>query len=290
MLSGELSIHVAPVSKHDVGRRTAGAVVFVLAAFALAGAAQVPNLRRRPAGAVLAGTDPAAGMRLRDQQPHSRDQGTLGWECARGRAHGTGTLTLTWDGNTQTSTGRLQDGKETGQWVVRRPGGSVWRNGQWVGLPNGPVLEGSYVDGQRHGSWISREPDGRVEDIRYDSVQIVGRRMYASSRDRANALRRRSSGGESAPAGRGCEIPGYPRPSNVRGLGLAWRSSGVSIQRRAFALQAAGAWCAIAGGTSSTPAQVRARHQEINAACDRLAAIAIQWVVRRRGPRTAGPA
>ena len=40
-----------------------------------------------------------------------------------------------------------------------------------------------------------------------------------------------------------------------------------------FALQAAGAWCAIAEGTSSSPEQVTARHQEINAACDALDAL-----------------
>ena len=40
-----------------------------------------------------------------------------------------------------------------------------------------------------------------------------------------------------------------------------------------FALQAAGAWCAIAEGTSSTPAQICARRQEINAVCDTLDAL-----------------
>ena len=48
----------------------------------------------------------------------------------------------------------------------------------------------------------------------------------------------------------------------------------VGFQRRAFALQAAGAWCAIDGGTSSAPDQSDARHQEINAACDTLDAFA----------------
>ena len=41
----------------------------------------------------------------------------------------------------------------------------------------------------------------------------------------------------------------------------------------AGALQAAGAWCALDGGTSTTPEQISARHQEINAACDTLEAL-----------------
>ena len=72
---------------------------------------------------------------------------------------------------------------------------------------------------------------------------------------------------------RTCEIPGYPSPSNVENLGLSWCGSNVDFQRRAFALQAAGAWCAIAGGTSSSPDQIAARHGEIEAACDRLDAM-----------------
>ena len=74
-----------------------------------------------------------------------------------------------------------------------------------------------------------------------------------------------------APAdGPGCEVPGYPTPANVQSLGLNWCGPSVDFQKRAFALQAAGAWCAIDGGSSSTPEQISARHQEINAACDAL--------------------
>ena len=73
--------------------------------------------------------------------------------------------------------------------------------------------------------------------------------------------------------GPGCEIPGYPNPINVESLGLNWCGSTVGLQRRAIALQAAGAWCAIAEGTSSSPEQVSARHQDINAACDALDAL-----------------
>ena len=72
-----------------------------------------------------------------------------------------------------------------------------------------------------------------------------------------------------------CEIPGYPRPANVKNLGLLWCPATVDFQARAFALQAAGAQCAIATGSSSTPAQIQARRQEIQAACARLAALGV---------------
>ena len=70
-----------------------------------------------------------------------------------------------------------------------------------------------------------------------------------------------------------CEIPGYPRPADVQNLGLPWCPATVDFQARVFALQAAGAQCAIATGSSSTPEQIQARRQEIEAACGRLAAL-----------------
>ena len=71
-----------------------------------------------------------------------------------------------------------------------------------------------------------------------------------------------------------CEIPGYPSPpGGVMGLGLAWCPATVSMQVRSFALQAAGAQCAIATGSSSTPEQILARRQEIAGACGRLSAL-----------------
>ena len=84
-----------------------------------------------------------------------------------------------------------------------------------------------------------------------------------------------------AAGGGPCQIPGYPSPpGGVANLGLAWCPSSVSMQVRSFALQAAGAQCAIATGSSSTPEQINARRQEITAACDRLAAL---------GARLGGP-
>ena len=78
----------------------------------------------------------------------------------------------------------------------------------------------------------------------------------------------------SASGGGSCLIPGYPSPpGGVANLGFSWCPASVGMQRRSFALQAAGAQCAIATGSSSTPGQINARRQEINAACDRLDAM-----------------
>ena len=92
-----------------------------------------------------------------------------------------------------------------------------------------------------------------------------------------------SSGGASVPSigntgttegGAPCQVPGYPNPpGGVANLGFSWCPASVDLQVRAFALQAAGAQCAIATGSSSTPEQIEARRQEIRAACDRLAAL-----------------
>ena len=85
-----------------------------------------------------------------------------------------------------------------------------------------------------------------------------------------------SAGTTGGTAGVGsCLIPGYPSPANPQTLGLAWCPASVDFQVRAFALQAAGAQCAIATGSSSTPAQVQARRREIAAACGRLSALGV---------------
>ena len=76
------------------------------------------------------------------------------------------------------------------------------------------------------------------------------------------------------PGGGGCQVPGYPSPpGGVANLGFAWCPASVGLQVRSFALQAAGAACAIATGSSSTPEQIEARRREIQAACDRMAAL-----------------
>ena len=83
------------------------------------------------------------------------------------------------------------------------------------------------------------------------------------------------SGNTGATSGGGpCQVPGYPNPpGGVSNLGFSWCPASVSLQVRSFALQAAGAECAIAMGSSSTPEQIEARRREIQAACDRLAAL-----------------
>ena len=74
--------------------------------------------------------------------------------------------------------------------------------------------------------------------------------------------------------GGSCLIPGYPSPpGGVANLGFSWCPASVTLQVRSFALQAAGAQCAIATGSSSTPEQINARRQEIKAACGRLDAL-----------------
>ena len=65
-------------------------------------------------------------------------------------------------------------------------------------------------------------------------------------------------------SGPGCMIAGYPSPpGGVANLGFSWCPASVTLQVRSFALQAAGAQCAIATGSSSTPEQISARRQEI---------------------------
>ena len=84
-----------------------------------------------------------------------------------------------------------------------------------------------------------------------------------------------TSGNTGATAGGGpCQVPGYPNPpGGVANLGFSWCPGSVSLQVRSFALQAAGAECAIATGSSSTPEQIEVRRREIRAACGRLSTL-----------------
>ena len=82
---------------------------------------------------------------------------TVTWtaECAGSLAQGTGTLTWVWDRGkkTQETTGRLQAGRQHGDWVIRSK--------------DGDVKEGTYVEGKRHGHWVHAYADGRVEEGTY---------------------------------------------------------------------------------------------------------------------------
>ena len=93
-----------------------------------------------------------------------------------------------------------------------------------------------------------------------------------------------------AAGGGSCQIPGYPSPpGGVANLGLSWCPASVDFQLRAFALQAAGAQCAIATGSSSTPEQIQARRREIKEACGRLAALSARDGIPCRCPAGYGP-
>ena len=92
--------------------------------------------------------------------------------CSGGLAQGTGSLTLAWDDYESVFTGLLQDGKQTGHWVVQYPGGQLvdegpyvdgQRHGHWVmRYANGDVHEGPYVDGLQHGHWVSYYANVRI--------------------------------------------------------------------------------------------------------------------------------
>ena len=109
----------------------------------------------------------------------------------------------------------------------------------------------------------------RMNDARFDTPKPNVRRGTTTQADRQQA----ATPPQPQRQGPGCEIPGYPTPANIQSLGVSWCGPSVDFQKRAYALQAAGAWCAIDGGSSSTPEQISARHQEINTACDTLDAL-----------------
>ena len=171
--------------------------------------------------------------------------------CYEGRAQGEGTLKWVWEGGNQTleETGSLTDGKPHGQWVKRHVNGNV-----------GEVL---YVEGEKHSQWVIREPDGDTRYVTYENGEEVRR-----------SGRRQCQAGSATAGGGPCQVPGYPNPpGGVANLGFSWCPASVELQVRGFALQAAGAQCAIATGSSSTPEQIEARRREIRAACDQLAAL-----------------
>ena len=75
----------------------------------------------------------------------------------------------------------------------------------------------------------------------------------------------------------------------ARVLTLRFDPASIIKQARAFALQAAGAQCAIATGNSSTPEQIQARRREIKEACGRLAAWSAREGIPCRCPAGYGP-
>ena len=133
---------------------------------------------------------------------------TVTWTaCVGGVAEGTGTLTWTVAAGIQADTGRLEGGRQTGDWVLRQADGTVSegpyvdgeRRGHWIArfasgnvgegpmvngqqtghwvfrTPDGTVVEGPLLDGERHGEWVVRRPDGRVEVQRWENGERVDR-------------------------------------------------------------------------------------------------------------------
>ena len=130
-------------------------------------------------------------------------------ECTGRFAQGTGTITWVWDGNRQTGTGRIVDGKLNGNWVIRGLNGYFAEgpfvdgefNGHWLvrqadgtvvegpfvdGKENGhfvmrwwtgSVEEGPFVDGKMHGDWVIRYPNGDVADRVYVDHEMVSERV-----------------------------------------------------------------------------------------------------------------
>ena len=74
------------------------------------------------------------GCYVWNPNPQPAESVTWTGECADGLAQGGGTLTWTSDGSQQTGTGRLQNGKHNGIWVIR--------------FASGEVQEGPIVDGE----------------------------------------------------------------------------------------------------------------------------------------------
>ena len=197
--------------------------------------------------------------------PNPQADETVTWTggCSGGVAEGTGSLTWTYPGTQQVATGgRLRAGRMDGTWAVTEqgPGGREPR-----------TFEATFADGEPQSVEPSGPPAGQSAELQEEPPRPP--RPQEPPRPSRPEPPPRPRRPPSAAAGRSCEIPGYPAPSNVDRLGLRWCSSSVGFQRRVFALQAAGAWCALAEGTSSSPAQIRARHEEINAACDSLDAL-----------------
>ena len=136
----------------------------------------------------------------------------------------------------------------------------------------------SFLDvavGVAGGAAIAAAGEGSEEAVEAGTVfaeSVISGAQPAASSGGGSVL---STASSAATAGGGaCQVPGYPNPpGGVANLGFSWCPAGVGMQVRAFALQAAGAQCAMATGGSSRPEQIEARRREIRAACDWLAAL-----------------
>ena len=99
-------------------------------------------------------------------------------ECSGGLAQGTGTLTWVWGRSKKhkrEDTGRLQDGKQQGQWIfLRNADGSTstrerfYVDGKYVGsTAEAEEMEGRIVGGKLHGGWVMCFANGRADEGPY---------------------------------------------------------------------------------------------------------------------------
>ena len=131
-----------------------------------------------------------SGCYVWNPNPQPAESVTWTGECAAGLAQGAGTLTWTSDGSQQTETGRLQNGKHNGTWVIRLANGSVQEgplvdgepNGNWIlRFASGTVEEGPLVNGERNGHWVSRFADGNIMEGPYVNGVQHGRWIWRSA-------------------------------------------------------------------------------------------------------------
>ena len=131
-----------------------------------------------------------SGCYVWNPNPQPAESVTWTGECAAGLAHGAGTLTWTSDGSQQTETGRLQNGKHNGTWVIRLANGSVQEgplvdgepNGNWIlRFASGTVEEGPLVNGERNGHWVARFADGNIMEGLYVNGVEHGRWIWRSA-------------------------------------------------------------------------------------------------------------
>lgn len=130
-----------------------------------------------------------SGCYVWNPNPQPAESVTWTGECAAGLAHGAGTLAWTSDGNQQTATGRLQNGKHNGTWVTRFASGTVQEgpivdgepNGNWIiRFASGEVQEGPIVDGEQNGNWVIRFADGNTMEGPYVNGVKHGRWIWRS--------------------------------------------------------------------------------------------------------------
>ena len=140
---------------------------------------------------------------------------------------------------------------------------------------DGTVTETPWVNGKKHGTAVRRDADGNVTDeYRYVNGEEQPELSLGLAGETASSLTGNApmSGG-TAP----CEIPGLTdgtldvQSLDTDTLGLPWCPASVSIQRRAFALQAEAIRCRLATDPP-VPNAAEAR-EALKQTCERLAAL-----------------